>query len=844
MHSLFSKDWPVGALVVVVIAVLSVFGNGFLAGLERDLYDFGVKQASQEAGDRVVVVGIDEPSLQALGRWPWPRNLHAELINKLSEAGARTVGLTVLYSEPQLDPGLARIRTLQNSFAGVVATEPTPQLESFQSELAAAAEELDTDSVLAEALGRAGNVVLPLLLYVDPAAGQASMADVDETIVANALVQVDNTLVERTVPANVMEPPIPPLLQPAGLTGHLRTIPDVDGAYRADVLAINYAGLLIPSQALRIAAAALNVPVEDITVDQDGVFAVGDRRIQTDPNLRMNAFFYGSENEEPPFAEFSFFDVYNGRVRPEVFADRVVLVGATAPGLTSALVTPISDGPEPAVRILAHTVASILNGHYLTAPFWGRLVELLCLVLIGLYLALGAPRLRAGPAAGVSAGLILLLLGGEVFLLAGQSTWLQLATPALALFLGHILLTTKRFLVTEAGKEQVEMDSAESNRMLGLAYQQQGQLDLAFEKFRRCPPEGEVLPALYNLGLDYERKRQFNKAGSVYRYISEHSPGFQDVENRMQRMQKMEETVLLGGAAPAGAGTSLLIGGDISKPMLGRYEVEKEIGKGAMGIVYLGRDPTINRVVAIKTMALSQEFEADEVDEVKERFFREAESAGALQHENIVTIYDAGEEHDLAYIAMEFLKGSDLSDFTKEESLMPLNLAMGICFKLAQALDYAHKRNVVHRDIKPANVMYDPDTKVVKLTDFGIARITDSSKTKTGMVLGTPSYMSPEQVSGKKVDGRSDLFSLGVMLYQLATGQLPFRAESMATLMYKITSDEAPNVFDVKPELANERPCLKAILERALQKDIDARYQSGAEFARDLHTCVKQGAKA
>jgi serine/threonine protein kinase len=184
--------------------------------------------------------------------------------------------------------------------------------------------------------------------------------------------------------------------------------------------------------------------------------------------------------------------------------------------------------------------------------------------------------------------------------------------------------------------------------------------------------------------------------------------------------------------------------------MLGRYEIEKELGKGAMGVVYLGRDPKINRVVAIKTMALSQEFEADELVEVKERFFREAETAGRLNHANIVTMFDAGEEHDLAYIAMEFLKGKDLVPYAKPGNLLPLPRVMSIVARVADALSYAHENNVVHRDIKPANIMYEPESDQVKVTDFGIARITDSSKTKTGMVLGTPSFMSPEQLAGKE----------------------------------------------------------------------------------------------
>jgi serine/threonine-protein kinase len=273
----------------------------------------------------------------------------------------------------------------------------------------------------------------------------------------------------------------------------------------------------------------------------------------------------------------------------------------------------------------------------------------------------------------------------------------------------------------------------------------------------------------------------------------------------------------------------------VSKPMLGRYEIEKELGKGAMGVVYLGKDPKIGRVVAIKTMALAQEFEADELEDVKSRFFREAETAGRLNHPNIVTMYDAGEEHDLAYIAMEFLKGKDLAPYTKPDNLLPLPKVMNIIARVADALDYAHKQNVVHRDIKPANIMYDPETDTPKVTDFGIARITDSSKTKTGMVLGTPSFMSPEQLAGKKIEGASDLFSLGVSLYQMACGKLPFEGDSMAQLMFRIANEPHTDILSIRADLP---ACLVAIINRSLAKQVEDRYANGAEMADALRQCA------
>src|SRR3954464_9390869 len=345
----------------------------------------------------------------------------------------------------------------------------------------------------------------------------------------------------------------------------------------------------------------------------------------------------------------------------------------------------------------------------------------------------------------VTSAIAALLTACHFTLMTGQGLWLQLMLPLVLLVIGHVLLVTNPFVMTEAGKLKSDAESAESNRMLGLAFQGQGQLDIAFDKFRKVPLDDTLMDNLYNLALDFERKRQFNKAESVFQHMAGHNPKFRDLEQRRARAKQMSETVILGGGTTHPGGT-MVLGGGAEKPMLGRYQVEKELGKGAMGVVYLGKDPKIGRVVAIKTMALSQEFEADELVEVKERFFREAETAGRLSHTNIVTIYDAGEEHDLCFIAMELLKGRDLMPFTKQGSTLPVAKVASIIARAAEALAYAHTQSVVHRDIKPANMMYHPESDTLKLADFGIARLTDSSKTKTGMVLGTPSFMSPEQL--------------------------------------------------------------------------------------------------
>ena len=880
----WTADWFAG--LVITLVFLFAGQAPVLQSLERTAYDWGVRMSSGTPSDRVAVIAIDDESIANLGRWPWPRDLHASMIEILNEGGAKVVGNTVFFLEPQEDPGLIFIDLLadafnQSSLSGAAAGEAeilsmlvdelslaaanqeSPELQDsvdmledfiqqsvLTQSLSAEAEELgtlfndaadalNTDAILGDSMQSAGNVVLAMPFVLGEPLGNPDQP-LPEYVVANALSNVDERIeaIEAghlPFPSLAAISPIPEVGIPAAAIGHLNANPDVDGGIRSEPLVVRYFDEYYPSLSLQLAAQSLNISMDDIEIRLGDGVRLKNLYIRTDPVLQMQTFFYGDDGDKPAFSVDSFFDVIEGKVPAEKFKDRIVLIGATATGVGTPQVTPIASGMHP-VLTLAHSVSSILNEDFFVKPRWAHWAELGVLLVVAVYLIVLLPKLRAGIAFGISLVLLVVLLSVHLGLMTTQRMWLELMLPATLLFLGHLLLTTKRFLMTERGKLKSEAESAESNRMLGLAYQGKGDLDQAFASFRKVPMDESVMDLLYNLALDFERKRQHNKAGAVYTHMADYDPNFRDLQQRMNRSKKLEETVMLGGAGASTAGGTLMLDGDdIQKPMLGRYQVEKELGKGAMGIVYLGRDPKINRVVAIKTMALSQEFEEDELDEVKERFFREAETAGRLNHPNIVTVFDAGEEHDLAYIAMEFLSGADLAAYTKADNLLPLEKVLEITALSADALATAHVQNVVHRDIKPANIMYDPDNGQVKLTDFGIARITDASKTKTGMVLGTPSYMSPEQLSGKKVDGRSDLFSLGVMLYQMTSGTLPFKGDSMATLMFKIANEEHPDVLEIRSDLP---PAVKNIIDKALQKNADERYQSGTDMAREIRECM------
>lgn len=265
---------------------------------------------------------------------------------------------------------------------------------------------------------------------------------------------------------------------------------------------------------------------------------------------------------------------------------------------------------------------------------------------------------------------------------------------------------------------------------------------------------------------------------------------------------------------------------------LGRYEVLGELGQGAMGIVYKAKDPLIDRVVAIKTINLG--LALDEKEEYEGRFYQEAKAAGRLNHPNIVTVYDVGKSGDVAYIAMEFLQGRELRDIMNDGGLLPVEQVLDIVAQVAQGLAYAHEHEIVHRDVKPSNIMVVRDGHV-KITDFGIARMASSAvRTQTGMVLGSPKYMSPEQVMGKDIDQRSDIFSLGVMLYEMLTGQAPFNGENVNAIMYQTLNavPAPPNTLNAAaPEMAN------FIVAKALAKKLDDRYQNAGDFAVDLRAC-------
>lgn len=487
----------------------------------------------------------------------------------------------------------------------------------------------------------------------------------------------------------------------------------------------------------------------------------------------------------------------------------------------------IGAAGDPAVDTAADALNALALSTYSYSPWWSApLDKLLVLLLLAHYLLI-LPR------ASVTTGFLLTLLiaGGllavQFGLQLGRLQWLALGGAQGMLLAGYPLAALAAYAAKDRRRLQQEADQAR----LTLARQQirQGELEQARGHLLVTGSSRERLELLYDLAIAYERRRQYRQAREVFAACLRQDKRFRDVKERL--------AVLTQVAAPsspaAGALTSastLVMPHAVEKPVLGRYRLEREIGRGAMGVVYLGTDPKISRNVAIKTLDMAQ-LPQDEAQEFKERFFREAEAAGRLNHPAIVTIYDVGEEGELAFIAMDYASGQPLSHYTERDRLLPVASVYALLAEVAEALDYAHSKGVVHRDVKPANLIYDVDTDSVKITDFGIARIGDTRRTSTGTVLGSPSYMAPEQFAGGAVQGTADIFSLGVTFYQLLTGRLPFSADNVAQLAYQISQGRHPDVRRIRPDLPGSA---SRIVNKALAKKPADRYQSGREMAEAL----------
>jgi eukaryotic-like serine/threonine-protein kinase len=790
--------WLPGLVALLLVFVLAALGD--LRPLERWIYVATLHSFAPPADSgRVAVVEL-APN--------WRQSDLDEVLRRVSSARAVAFlpQLHRLDNSSALEAVERRLKPAESS-AKKRRTEPYRTLDSLHREL-------DTGSQLVKRFSRNDNVILAVPYRQGPQFVGAMQSEFGEVVTGGTplLRRLPSLLSPRLQSAESLTLPNETLRQAAAGIG-LYTMPYADGGYPALVQYQEQAlpGLLFQLLRLNYRAMGTNkVHFKENLID------MAMTPVATDSAYRLRPYANLQDAELKGIGRYPFAKVASGTYSINTFKNKTVFIGEPRQ------VAPLALAMD---ALLQQQVVT-----YSTWTLWAQYGALIVMTLLSMFLL---PRLRFSTASVTTLLLLFLLLNGEFLLLLLGRVWIPLMLPVMVLLFSYPAIVFRTWLSHREDYLLNELSYA--NRQLGRMLQAQGELDQALEKYRRCQVDAPLLEQLYHLGLDFERKRQFSKAISAFQYIESVASAFRDVAERIERNQAMEQRIVLtkGGAAST-TGTVIMNAEGMQKPTIGHYEVEKEIGRGAMGMVYLGRDPRIGRMVAIKTMALSDEFEGTQLDEVKQRFYREAETAGRLNHPNIVHVYDIGEDQELAFIAMDFLPGKDLGSFVKPKQLLPIKTVLDVVQQVAEALDYAHKKKVVHRDIKPANIIYDEQAGTAKVTDFGVACLTDSSKTRTGTILGSPSYMSPEQVAGKRVDGRADIFSLGVTLFQMLTGHLPFEADSLGSLMYKITNEEHPKPGRFRKGLPT---CAVRIINKCLQKDPGMRYQNGAELAAALERC-------
>ncbi|MGE5839767.1 MAG: protein kinase domain-containing protein [Deltaproteobacteria bacterium] len=819
-------DLLIGAFVGILFILLSFQSFSMFESMSRVIYSVQMRLDSPRnpGANIVAIVNIDEKSIKQLGPWPWPRQIIAEMIPILKNNGAKLIALDLLFSEKERNLGLQEIRALQKNIQEQLGTSPKdPALLESLLEIES---RLDSDRLLIKAVKEGGIIYLPLL-------GSFGKYDTDLVLPEDSFVKKNSVKTKAPFaeipPVNQLTVPFAELAEHSRGLGHINLPASKISLGQSHLLFIDYRSNILPSMPFRLSLDFVNKKIEEAIVPGKGI-KLKDTLIPAS-NGELLIKFKGTGRS---FPYYSFVDILNVKKVPAVFDGKIVLIGYTAED-APRISTPV-DPALPQVELSANVIDNIVNGRYLVRPPYMVYIEAVFILLLSLFASFLMSRYGFLNRLGITATLIFFLfMVGFVFFMV-LDIWFKIVYIALALIAVFCEYSIRDIVMTQRTLGLTSKESIETNRMLGLSLQSQGLLDLAFEKFRKIPLDDAMKDVVYNLGLDYERKRMYNKAVAVYEYIAKAGKDFRDLAERIPKLRSLVTPMMMGSQEIRQDG-KILFSDDLGiKPTVGRYEVVSELGQGAMGIVYKAKDPKINRFLAIKTIRFSDEFEPDKIREIKDRFMREAEIAGKLAHPSIVAIYDVGEDYDLTYMAMEYLEGESLQKYCRKGFLLPLRKVLYVVSEVALALDYAHRQGVIHRDVKPANIMLLKDGKV-KVTDFGIAKAVSSSQTKSGIVLGTPNYMSPEQINGHDLDGRSDIFSLGVVFFELLTGVLPFHGKNLTNLFYQITQVKHSSPREVNPKVPNP---VEQIVDKALSKDPAQRFQTCSDFARYLKAMINR----
>ena len=684
---------------------------------------------------QIAIVAIDDQSIAHYGRWPWPRAWIGSLIHRLNEAGSRTIGIDISFlpSPSQANP-VAHDEELISLLEWL-------DLDSSQQSL------YSNDQLLALAIKKAGNVVLRFYFEFRGPDREGTFT-MPESLSHSAYLLFDDPGRLPSLPllrGSTVFTPTAVLAKAASAMGCVNAYLDRDGVLRNDPVIIAFRDQYFPSLGIQLARLYLGLSWAEVKVNSGESIVLGNHVVPMDDRGFVGLNYSGGRESYP---YFSYSDLMEGKIEPDLLRDKIVLVGVVAAGLHDLWPTPF--GPAyPGVEKHATVVSNILDDRFIVRSDLTGIGEVAFMLLcaIALFAAAGS---RRSWLLWLSCFLLLgLLVAGSYWGLSAHNLWFKPLFPALLILSLSLVLQVVRVASPSAAPATVK--------------------DTLLQPVETMAADTSEVPT-------------------------------------------KGETV-------------------------GRYHIESELGHGAMGVVYKAVDPKIGRSVAIKTIRLDQTLGAKQLGDLKERSLREAQIAGQLSHPGIVTIYDVVEKGGHLYIAMEFIEGQELTHFCTEQTLLKPRQATTIIGHICHALDYAHKAGVVHRDIKPSNIMLPKDGRP-KIMDFGITKMVTSDATQTAAMIGTPSYMSPEQIDLEKVDGRSDLFSVGVMFYELLCGQRPFTGANITAILKKITTEDPPPLHEINPQI---HPKLEAVISRLLAKDPKDRFQSGAEVVSVLKSLLEDG---
>ena len=782
-------------LISVLVAALYL---GDFTGLKKvqwsidDLmYSFRGERTS--ASD-IVLVNIDDASLRQIGPWPWSYAVLADLIATCDTASPKTI--------------------LVNLDLASRVSEDTS----------------GNTAILANQVSWAENIVLTYDVMLAEYSHQR-LSKPEFLFKSSIQTDADLGILNEDAALNIRKPFLPSGLicrYTDGL-GFTYFEPDSDRRARWVPLVANYDGFYYPSAPLLAAAFQIGLKPADISIKGGQSIRVGSYVIPTDHSGRM---FVNYSSPGHTFSQYSAADIIRERVNLSNLKNRLIIIGLTAGFEGETFATPVASRMSRS-ELFANVIENIIHKNFVRQLDFSVGLNLLILFGVGVFCAVILPRVSLMYRMIVLIVCLFILCNLSVILFTSYN--LQVRSLYLGLEFMLFMLVCPLLDESQVG-QKFNLRAALSLKTKDpltttLAVKAEASITVPVRHLRDMPDtpvaEGQetgsaAAAAGYDETISTGSPRSI-RLGSAEPVTATPTAAFQEPSPRAMTPPAAEAPPDLP-MPPRPAPTALSDSDRISH--LGRYQVVDILGKGAMGTVFRGIDPAINRPVALKTIRLDFVSDQSEMAELRDRLFREAQAAGKLSHPNIVTIYDVGTEGDLQYIAMEYLEGQTLDRLIKKQVRFSYKIIAGIVSQICQGLEYAHDQGIVHRDIKPANIMVLSDYSI-KVMDFGIARVDSSSMTRTGIAMGTPNYIAPELLQGKVVDRRCDIFSLGVVIYELLTSRRPFKGENLTSLIYSIINDDPP-----PPSSINENLPLifDHIVARALKKNPLDRYQKASEI--------------